>query len=311
MKYVCAQPANLFYTWQVELVINNFTKWGVNPSDIHILLSTINGVISDEWKQIVKGYPNINFFFYEDSREDKGYIPAIYFDLLSNHLKANPHLKDELLFLHDSDIIFTRKPELNWVRKTDTWYMSDTNSYINYDYIQSKGNDIYEGMCNIIGLNKKIPKLMNNHSGGAQYIVNGEGWEFWRKVEKDSCRLYKFFVQMEPKWVKNHEHHYPIQKWTAGMWSLLWNAWLYGHPTQVEDRLGFGWATNSITDVDKHWILHNAGVTTADKGLFYKANYHNKLPYWDELEVDKTKASSYYWNEIKEVGKITVLTNKS
>lgn len=310
MKYICAQPANEYYTWQVEVVINNFTKWGVTPNDIHILCSTQNGNISDNWKKLVDGYKNINFFFYEDSREDKGYIPGIYFDLMANHLKAHPELKEEILFLHDSDIIFTRKPELDWVTKSDVWYMSDTNSYINYNYIVSKGMNIYEGMCDIIGIDKLIPKLFNNHSGGAQYIVNGEGETFWRKVEKDSVKLYRWFTEIEPNYVKKHESDYPIQKWTAGMWSFLWNGWLAGHPSVVDKRLDFGWCTNSIKDVERHWILHNAGVTSSSTGLFYKGDYINKLPYNEQLDIDETKASFYYWNEIVQTGHKSVINHK-
>jgi hypothetical protein len=310
VKYICAQPANDYYTWQVEVVINNFTKWGVNPTDIQILCSTRSNFISDSWNKLVNGYKDVKFFFYEDSREDKGYIPGIYFDLMSNHLTAYPELKDEILFLHDSDIIFTRKPELDWVVKSDTWYMSNTNSYINYDYITSKGMDVYNGMCDIIGIDKLIPKLFNKHSGGAQYVVNGEGSEFWRKVEKDSAKLYRWFNEIEANYVKKHDGDYPIQKWTAGMWSFLWNGWLAGHPSCVDSRLDFGWCTGPISEVSKYWILHNAGVTESGKGLFYKGDYMNRLPYLDLLSIDETKASSYYWKEVQSVAEITVLTDK-
>ena len=73
------------------------------------------------------------------------------------------------------------------------WYLSDTNSYLNYDYIQQKGNHVYEKMCEIIGIDKLIPKLMNSNSGGAQYIVKNTTYEFWNKVELDSVNLYKYF----------------------------------------------------------------------------------------------------------------------
>jgi hypothetical protein len=306
-RFICAQPANSYYTWQVEVLINNFIKHGVNPNQIDILGAINNGHVPDDWKKLQSHYNTVRFFFYEDTREDYSYIPSIYFNLMKQHLKAYPALKDEWLFLHDSDIVFTRPPELNWGRNNNTWYMSDTNSYINYDYIQQKGNHIYEDMCNIIGLDKQIPKLMNNHSGGAQYLIKGEGFEFWDKVEKDAIRLYSYFNSVEHLHIQKADWDYPIQKWTAGMWSLLWNAWLFGHSTQVDERMAFGWSTDNISSVEKYWILHNAGVMDANSGMFHKASYINRLPYGDELIVDENKANTYYWEQVKETAKKSIL----
>ena len=309
-RFICAQPANDYYTWQVEVMINNFIKHGVNPNQIDILCAINNGHVPDNWKKLQTHYNTVRFFFYEDIREDYSYIPSIYFNLMKQHLKAYPALKDEWLFLHDCDIIFTRKPELNWIRDNNTWYMSNTNSYINYDYIQQKGNDIYEDMCEIIGIDKLIPKLMNSNSGGAQYLIKGEDFEFWDKVEKDSIKLYSYFCSTEHLYVKKYENDYPIQKWTAGMWSLLWNAWLFGHSTQVDTKMGFGWSTDNDKSIETYWILHNAGVTGPNEGLFHKGSYINKLPYEDKLEIDEHRASAYYWKEVQETAKVSILTNK-
>jgi predicted O-methyltransferase YrrM len=310
IRFICAQPANSYYTWQVEVVINNFIKHGVNPNQIDILCCINDDIVPEDWRKLQNHYNSVRFFFYNDTRSDFKYIPAIYFNLMSNHLKAHPELKDEVLFLHDSDIVFTRRPELDWVTNKKIWYMSDTNSYINYDYIQQKENYIYEKMCEIVGIDKRIPKLMNSHSGGAQYIVNGEGWEFWDKVEKDAITMYDYFCEVEPLYVKKYEGDYPIQKWTAGMWSLLWNAWLSGHETKVDDRISFGWSTDPIDRVEKHWILHNAGVTADSKGLFFKGAYIHKLPYNEVLEADETRASSYYWKQVQETGLKSILVTR-
>lgn len=307
MRYICAQPASNYYTWQVEVLINNFLKHGVNPNKIDILCAIQNNHLSEDWKKLQQKYNTVRFFFYNDSRVDKSYIPSIYFNLMSSHMKAHPELKEERLFLHDSDIVFTRPPEVQWVTDKKIWYMSDTNSYINYDYIQQKGNNIYEKMCEIIGIDKTIPKLMNSNSGGAQYIIIGEGYEFWDKVEKNSVELYKYFCEQEPLHVKKYESDYPIQKWTAGMWSLLWNAWLNGHETKVDSRLDFGWTIHGSESIEKYWILHNAGVGPEHKDLFYKAAYTNRLPYKDNLQIRENSASMYYWQQVQEAAKVSVL----
>lgn len=304
MKYFCCQPANTYYTWQVEVLINNFVKVGINPNDINILCSISNDEIPMDWLKLQNHYNSINFFFYNDTREQTLYIPSIYFNLMKQHLQKYPNLKNEVLFLHDSDIIFTKTPNFEDMCRNNSWYLSDTNSYINYDYIVSKGNGIYDKMCEIIGIDKLIPKLLNSNSGGAQYIVKDTDFHFWEKVENDSIALYKYFCEIEPMWDKDF---YPIQKWTAGMWSLLWNAWYFGHETIVDKRLEFGWVTDSIDTINDKGILHNAGVVDSMSGLFYKGKYINSLPYNSNEIIDDTKASYKYWQEICETAKKSVL----
>ena len=300
LKYICAQPGVKYYTWQIEVMINNFIKNKINPNDIEILIGIEGDVIPEDWKKIEQHYSNIKFFFYPDNRTDKSYIPSIYFHLLKQHFQSYPELENTPILLHDSDIVFTKTPDFQSMIHGDAWYLSDTNSYINYSYIKQKGDYIYKKMCDIIGLDERIPKLMNSNSGGAQYIVKNTNSKFWEKVEEDSIKLYKYFCEVEHLHEKKHEHDYPLQKWTAGMWSFLWNAWYFGHETIVDERLDFGWVTNPYSDVEKYSILHNAGVTHDSRRLFFKGDYINKLPYNEDLDIDQTKASYYYWMQIQE-----------
>lgn len=307
LRYICCQPAISYYTWQVEVLINNFIKMGVNPNLIDIVCAIDNNFIPNEWRELQNCYNYVRFFFYNDTREDKTYIPSVYFNLMKQHIVARPEIQNDVLFLHDSDIVFTKEPKFESMIAGDTWYLSDTRFYINYDYIQQKGNHIYEKMCDIVGIDKLIPKLMNSNSGGAQYIVKNTTYEFWDKVEKDSVKLYKYFCDEEPNYVKKHDGDYPIQKWTAGMWSFLWNAWYFGHETIVDDRMGFGWVTNPYSDVKQYPILHNAGVLESNTDLFYKGNYINELPYNKNINVSSERASYYYWNEICSTAKMSCL----
>lgn len=304
MKYFCCQPANNYYTWQVEVLINNFINVGVEAESINIVCAVMDDIIPSDWIKLKNHYSNVNFFFYNDTRISKNYIASIYFNLMKQHLQKFPNLKDEVLFIHDSDIIFLGKPNFTQMSYGNSWYMSDTNSYINYDYIISKSVVIYEKMCEIVGIDKLIPKLLNSNSGGAQYIVKNTDFQFWEKVENDSVSLYKYFCDIEPQWDKDF---LPIQKWTAGMWSLLWNAWYFGHETIVDKRLNFGWVTESYESVFQKNILHNAGVEDGNRNLFYKGNYMNRLPYNDDIIVDKTKGSFRYWQEVCHTAKKSIL----
>jgi len=38
IRYVSAQPATLYYAWQVEVMLNNFMEMGVNPNQVDIVM---------------------------------------------------------------------------------------------------------------------------------------------------------------------------------------------------------------------------------------------------------------------------------
>jgi hypothetical protein len=316
LRYICVQPRIKYYAWQLEVVINNFLKHGINMNKLEILMAiNPNDQTSSEenielFRKLADRYNFVRFFFYEDTREDMGYIPSVYFNILKHHLKAFPELENDALFLFDSDTIFTKPLDLSDMLRDDKWYLSDTVSYIGYEYIKSKiqpNYDVYNGMCNIVGLDPLIPKLMNSQSGGAQHLVKNTTYEYWDKVEKDSIKLYKYFCEIESNYQKNHEGDYPIQKWTAGMWSLLWNAWLFGHETSVDKRLDFCWATDPISYWEERSIYHNAGVTCSCGGNFFKGAYTNDIPYNRDLRIKNTNCNYNYYQEILEVEKKTCL----
>ena len=280
LRYICVQPRLVYYAWQVEVMINNFLSHGISGNDIEILVSwnpsddTSKPETIEMWNKLSSTYNYVRFFFYQDTRENPTYIPSIYFNALKQHIKAFPELEKDALFLFDCDTILTKPLDLSKMINDDKWYLSDTVGYIGYQYIKTKvqeNYDVYNGMCNIVGIDPLIPKLLNSNSGGAQHLVKNTTYEYWDKVEKDSEKLYRYFNEIESKYEKTHEGDHPIQKWTAGMWSLLWNAWLLEHETLVDKRLDFSWATDPIDYWDKRSIFHNAGVTCAC-GYFYKGN---------------------------------------
>ena len=302
MIYICAQPRTIYYAWQVEVMLNNFIKNGITPSDIHVLAAynhndeTYSDRNIDLWNKLVEKFDNVGFYFYEDKRVDKSYIPSIYFECMRQHLLQFPNLENERLFLHDSDMLFTKSPDFSDLIPGDTWYLSDTIGYIGYQYIITKGEDVYKSMCDVIGIDPLIPKLLNHASGGGQHIVSGVTAAYWEKVLSDSIKLYKHFCNTEPYY---KGEGYPIQKWTAGMWSLLWNAWLNGHETLVAKELDFCWATDNIKLWDMRSIFHNAGVTDSSSGMFFKGAYTNTLPYDIKLKDFNTSRGSY--NYVKEI----------
>jgi hypothetical protein len=54
-------------------------------------------------------------------------------------------------------------------------------------------------------------------------------------------------------------------------------------------------------------IFHNAGITGSESGRFYKAQYMNKLPYGDLLDITEGTASWHYYQWVRKVGQKSVL----
>jgi hypothetical protein len=323
LRYVCVQPRLLYYAWQVEVMINNFIKQGINGNNIDILVAynknddTNTPEVIKMWDKLVNEYSYVRFFFYEDIRQQPiHYISSIRPNILKQHFKAHPELESEVIFYHDCDIVFTKPPNWNQFLNDNVWYLSNTNSYINYDYIVSKGQDVYDKMCSIVGINPIIPKLMNPNSGGAQYIMKNVNADYWEKVERDAERLFKEITDLNNEKVQLDRHtmpegearqpYHPLQIWCADMWAVLWNGWLLGNETKVVPEMDFSWATDTKNRWEETTIFHNAGVTEAGK-YFYKGNYINSLPYNIEDTFSENYCSKLYFNEIKETAQKSCL----
>lgn len=314
LRYICVQPTNDYYTWQVEVMINNFIKNGIHPNHIDVVCAT-EGTIPAIWTKLAEHYNNVRFFFYPDTRKNSVYISSIRPHILEKHFTAHPYLKDEAIFYHDCDMVFVKPPTWNHLLKDDTWYLSDTEFYISADYIKSKKYGIYERMCEIVGIDESIPEHYNKtSSGGAQYLMKNVDAAFWKKVYDDSEKLYQFFLnhlKAFPQGCLNNYH--PIQKWTADMWAVLWNAWYFKHETKIIPEMDFIWAINPIDNLNNYNIYHNAGVLGVDaKKYFFKHEFVNKLPYDVDINTyDKNFASVFYVKEILETAKISCLVNRN
>ena len=308
LRYVCAQPRLVYYAWQVEVMINNFIKHGINPNNIDILVAwnpnddTSKPETVEMWNKLAAHYNMVRFFFYEDTREKPiNYISSIRPNIIKQHFRKYPELQYEAIFYHDCDIAFTKKPNFDQFLDDDIWYLSNTNSYINYDYIMSKGQDVYNKMCEIVKMPKMIPKLLNDHSGGAQYILKNVDWTYWDKVERDCEKLFYEITQLNITKKASDPSHHELQIWCADMWAVLWNAWAKGHETLVVSEMDFCWGTDSLNRWKETTIYHNAGITCACGGKFYKANYRDRLPYNLSLRTKDDNCSHLYYQEIKEV----------
>jgi len=306
LRFVCAQPAIKYYSWQLEVMLNNFIEMGINLNQVDIVCWKQNGEIPEEYSKLANGY-SARFFFYDDTRETKHYISSIRPNILKQHFTAYPELENEAIFYHDCDIVFT-KP-INWEQylQDNKWYGSDCRWYIGHDYIISKGEDILDKMCEIVDIDKQLVKDNELNAIGAQYLMKGINAQFWANVEKDCERLFKEITDINNEKKAANPSYHEIQIWCSDMFAVLWNGWKIGYETICHPDLEFAWATSTEADWDRLNIFHNAGVTGAEQGLFYKALYMSELPYNKDLKINEGTASKKYYEFIQKVEKKSVL----
>ena len=304
MRFICAQPANLYYAWQVEVMLNNFLETGINLNEVDVVCCADSP--PKEWQALANNYA-ARFFFYPDTRESKRYISSIRPNILKQHFTAHPYLSNEPLLYHDCDIVFTKMVNWQQFEVDDIWYGSDTRWYINYDYIISKGQDVFDKMVEIADINPQLVIDNNENSIGAQYILKRVDAGYWADVERDSERLYKEINHLSNQKKKYDPKYHELQIWCADMWAVLWNIWKRGHVTRCHDDLQFSWATSTEDEYYQFNIMHNAGVTSVKSGLFYKAAYFSSLPYNQNLEIKENTASKKYYEWIQRVEKVSVL----
>jgi len=306
MKFICCQPAIDYYTWQVEVMINNFIRNGVNGNDIEIVCGYTTPDIPPNWRKLAQHYNYVRFFFYKDERFNSAYISSIRPYILHQHWLHHPELEKETIFYHDCDIILSKPVDFQrLIDDGDVCYVSDAVSYIGAKYILSKGEHYLDLMTKIVRIDKQKVIDEEENSGGAQYLIKNIPASFWDKVYKDSEILFRMVnVQIQQD---NPPH--AIQIWCADMWAVLWNLWLLDKTVKVTDDMSFSWATSSIQSWDKHPIYHNAGVVDVPNNpLFFKGKYQNVLPYDIKIEDFSDKQCSIkYVEEILKTKEVSCL----
>jgi len=313
--FVTAQPDVPYFIWQIKLYVYNFIEKGINPNQIHVIFSLLNKNKQPSEESLQLKDLGINVHHFVDERVKKHYIPSIKPFLISKWIQKNPK-HGELFFLHDADIIFNELPSFDRLLNDEVCYMSDTIGYIGYNYIMdcceryenqhptSEKGQLISEMANVVGVDVNTIKENQENSGGGQYLFKNTNCELWDKMYKDSIKLYDQMLDYQKRFPINPGQ---IQFWTAEMWAVLWNLWLYEYKTKIISDLDFSWATDTIDIYNSKNILHMAGVTDDLKTTkFYKGDYINIDPilklkedknYFDY--IDKTSSTIKYIENMK------------
>ncbi|MEN5055875.1 hypothetical protein [Sphingobacterium kitahiroshimense] len=288
LLYISAQPDEQYFIWQLKLLIRNLQSLLVSKENIHILVSYkkdhgLNEAFADFIKE---DQDKCLFFIYEDTRKVFRYLSTIRPHILKKHYKRYPLLNKKTIFYHDSDILFSRLPNIKDLRKTDVCYVSNTRNYIGLKYLRSfNSEELLLKMTSALNITIDILELNDENAGGAQYILNNIDSDFWKKVERDSENLFNIMEEFnESVFLISKGSKREIQSWCADMWALLWNLWLENKKVLIHEELEFSWPNSPIADWKKKSILHYSGKQKDGNLIFCKLKYKN-FPPWNDLSL--------------------------
>jgi len=327
LKYISCQPDDNYYTWQVHLWLESLKNRGESDKAIVLVFTPNYREKNEKWKQVVDLYPEAEFHFYKDEHDVSSllgiYIPVLRPYTLWRHWKEHPELSDKAIFYCDSDVLFTQHFDIQQFIDDDVCYLSDTNSYINAKYFDSKVEQVLPGKLeeyktrdvlaeigSVVGISREEAEANNDHSGGAQYFLKNIDTAFWSKVMNDCILIRSYLQKINREYFESEDKGF--QSWCADMWAVLWNLWVKEKEVKVIPEMGFSWSPDPIEKLETHPILHNAGIVGTQMdgyACFYKGKYHTgQDPTKDEHldvilndEKSKTRCTWYYANELKKL----------
>jgi len=301
LAFVTVCPDDSYYTWQVHLWLESLKEIGKSHQAVVLVFIPNFREQNVKWQQVVDLYPEATFKFYKDEENLTSllgvYIPVLRPYTMWRFLRDHPEYISKAIFYCDSDILFTKEFDVDKFLEDDVHYLSDTNSYINAEYFDSKirdvlpekleeykTRDVLAEITSVIGITREVCEKNNKHSGGAQYLLKNMDSAFWSKVMNDCILIRTYLQKVNREFFATEEKGF--QSWCADMWAVLWNLWLRNQETQVVPELNFAWSTDPIERLKEYTILHNAGIVS-ENGNGYPAFYKGKYHLGEDPMVDK------------------------
>lgn len=297
IKFIVPFIDKSYYVWQILLQINNFRKFGYEQDTV-FLGTTFSDKISPELQKILDS-PDVKakFVLYPEDRLIRRYPASLKPRSMAKYFRDFPEEKETVYVYLDPDVIFLRPIDFDKYAKDDIWYEGNTTSYLNSRYIKSKGEQLFLEMCMIVGIDPQVVMANDENCGGAQFIIKNNTYELWYEIELLSVNLYKHMEATKDKYCPPGQQ-WPIQSWSAEMWTTDWCAWKYGIETKVIPELNFHMADHALSRLE-YPFLHCTG--NIEEGKAFNKKTYQDSPFKVELPDYADSITSLYVKEIREV----------
>jgi len=142
VKFICCQPDDNYYTWQVHMWLESLRNLNLSHKAIVLIFVPNFREQNKNWQKIINLYPEAEFYFQKDEDNINNlislYIPIIRPYTLYKYFEKNSQLKNNAIFYCDSDILFTDK--FNDTSVLNTLNQNSNNKEVEktLDYINNK-----------------------------------------------------------------------------------------------------------------------------------------------------------------------------
>lgn len=336
LKFITIMPDDAYFTWQVHMWLESLKEIGMSDKAIVLIFTPkFREPNKTKYQPIIDLYPEVEWNWYKD--EDNEVTPklGIYIPILRpwtamKYWQDHPEMKDKAVMYTDSDILFTKNFNIDHLLDDDIIYCSDTNSYINATYFDSKIRDVLpekveeyktidvlDTASRMVGIDRATCEKYNMHSGGTQYLFKNIDADYWKKVMEGCIPVIQYLGGINKQFFANENKGF--QKWTSDMWLVLWELWRRGQETKVVKELEFCWVHDNLSKLDKCGIYHNAGATnegTEEFPVFYKGKYHqgnNPMldPHLDKILNNEESKKHCTWYYVKKMDELRTKYNIS
>ena len=197
MQFIIPTPDKKYYLWQILVQIANFREMGYEQ-DMHIPIIYFNNKPSDILNKLIASKDlKCHFYLFPDDRKDKTYSASMKPYLMYKYFEKFPERQSDVYNYLDSDVVFTQPMDFTPFMQDDIWYGSDTRSYTGVSYIKSKGEHVFNKMCEICEVDPQKIIDADENSIGAQYFIKNNTAQLWREISDKSVEMYKYFIQEE------------------------------------------------------------------------------------------------------------------
>lgn len=289
-------PAVDFYLWQAVV-----QKWALNRLgwDVTYLVYYTTAKPPPRLAKLasvaeVEAWPDWR------TTEEHGYNPAMKPWLVGKWLERYPERADQPLVLMDPDVVPTGATRMPDPTPT-TWWGTDTDWYTGPGYLQSKGDGVWRGLCDIVGVD---PDEAAQWPGiGAQYAFVGQPAEFWSTVAVKSVEAYNWMVKTAKQFtpvLPDGTKGLPVQAWCSEMYVMQLEMIRRGIEPTARPEMDMVWANGPAADWERAGFFHDAGIVDPEPGHFHKQSFQVS-PWGRRKAVSPDSASARYVDLIREV----------
>ena len=320
LLFLSAQPDETYFSWQIEVFIENIRSLGYG-NEIRVLLFVADGQERNKRNLNLQArYANYNvkFFWYEDKEDyltkalSVNYVPLIRTYMFEKHFKEYKELSKKAIFYHDSDFIFTCRWNVDQFKNDKVNYLSDTSGYLGAKYFETRkyfvkpelleeylSRDILQEAADLVGISKEVIIQNEFCTGGAQHILKDIDHKFWKDVNTDAYKLRKFFMELRTRYFENEKEGFQ-NGWCGEMWALLWNLWKRKRVVRTPKEMDFAWPEYPSTSLMFCNMYHDTGVNADNQHYLFNKKRDEYLcgqatPYTEDLSyVSEQHASIVY-----------------